>query len=163
MAKKKSKNNSVSLIRKGIAVLASVLTFIFLFLEFVAVKMKATVLGKEVAESEGLKYFDFLVNSDYEMAREEFGLATAIMWVVFVLVALAVVASVLAFVMKKGSKFSKVGAGLLVVAMVLMFVVNFDKVEALSVETYITNVTALYFVSLALSLASAGAVVTLKD
>lgn len=163
MAKKKSKNNSFSLIRKGIALLASVLTFIFLFLEFVAVKVTATVLGNEVAESEGLKYFDFLVNSDYEMAREEFGLSTAIMWIVFALVVLAVVISVSAFVMKKGAKGSKLGAGLLLVAMILMFVVNFDKVEALSVKTYITNITALYFVSLAVSLISVGAVATLKD
>ena len=166
MAKKKTKNDSMSLIRKGIALAASVVTFVFFFLEMMAIRVKATVLGKENVSTEGVKFSDLLFNEDYEALREELGLATTIMWVVFVLAILAIVATALAFVMKKGSTFSKLGAGLLVVGMLLLFVVNFD-VSTLDVyfakgETNISNITALYFVSLALSVGGLASVATLK-
>ena len=101
------KNNSNTLIRRAAALLASVVTFIFLFLEFLAVRTEVTALGEESVETEGLKFTKFLFNEDYEAVREEFGLTTVIMWFVFVLVILAVVITALALIMNK-TKFSKI-------------------------------------------------------
>lgn len=168
MAKRKSKNKTTSLVRKGVALLASVVTFVFLFLEIIAVKTKATVFGKESVETEGVKFSEILFNEDYELLREELSLTTIVMWAVFVLALLAVVTTALALVMKKGAKFAKLGAVLLVVAMVVLFVVNFESPVTLDLliakgEVSITNITALYFVALVLSLGGLVSVAKLKD
>ena len=166
--KKKSAKNSMSLIRKGIALLASVLTGVFFFLEMLAIRTKTTsILGTESVTTEGVKFFDVLFGEDYyELLREELSLATVVMWAVFVLTIVAVVLTALAFIMKKGAMFSKLGAGILVVAMLLLFVVNFD-VATLNIviakgDTNISNITALYFVSLLASFVGLGSVATLK-
>lgn len=166
MAKKSVSNDMMSMIKKGIALLASILTFIFFFLEMVAIRTKTTVLGKESISTEGVKFFDILFSEDYETIREELGLATTIMWIVFILTIAAIVLTVLAFIMKKGTMFSKLGAGLLVVAMLLLFVVNAD-VATLDLyiakgDTNISNITTLYFVSLVISIVGLGSVATLK-
>lgn len=165
MAKKKNSNNSVSLIRKGIALVASIVTFIFFFLEMIALKRKYINVIKDEAEVEtlGVKFSDFLFSEDYEAVRETFGTATTIMWIVFILVIASIALTSLAFLMKKGAMFSKLGAGVLVLAMVLMFVINFDTVESIiKVTTWYSNITALYFVALALSAGGLASVVTLK-
>lgn len=164
MAKKSSKKNSVSLIRKGIAVLASVVTFIFFFLEMIAYKVvgKNILTGKEVTEKTGVKVSDFLFNEDYSKLRETYSTANTILLVVFVLAIVAILATVLGIVMKKGSMFSKIGAALLVIAMLLMFVINVDKTELITTNSY-TNMTALYFIALALSVGGLVSVATLKD
>lgn len=167
MAKKSSKKDSISLIKKGITLLAAVLTFIFMFLEMLAVKTKVTLLGKESVNSEGVKLSEVLFNEDYELVREELSLTTVILWVAFIFTVLAVVVSALSFVMKKGSTFSKLGGILLVVAMLALFVVNLDKASGgvgglFTGETWITNLTALYFVSLVVSIAGLGSALTLK-
>ena len=59
MAKKKKSNNSMNLIRKGIALLASVVTFIFLFLEMIAYK----IVGKNIIT--GKKFENPVVISNY--------------------------------------------------------------------------------------------------
>ena len=164
MAKKKRSNNTVSLVRKAAAVLASVVTFIFFFLEMITYKIvvKNVFTGeKETLSNEGVKVSDFLFNSDYESFREVYGTVNTILWIVFVLVIAAIVISALAFVMKKGAIFSKIGACLLVLGMLLMFIVNFDKPE--NITSYFTNITALYFVALVLSIAATASVITLKD
>jgi len=154
MAKKKSKNNA-SLIRKVIGLVASVATFVFFFLEMVAIRTKSTGFGKESVTTEGVKFSDVLFNEDYEIIREELSLATTVMWVVFAMVVLAVVFTTLSLIMKKGTAMAKFGSGLLLIAMVLLFVVNFDKVTldlyVAKGETNISNITTLYFVSLAMS------------
>ena len=164
MAKKKKTNNMVSLVKKGIALLASVVTFIFFFLEMIAVKTKYVNVLKDESEVEtaGVKFSEFLFSEDYEAVRETFGTATTIMWIVFILVIVSVVLTALAFFMKKGAMFSKVGSVVLVLAMVLMFVINFDKVETiLKITTWYSNITALYFVALALSVGGFASVATL--
>lgn len=165
MAKKKKINNTMSLVRKGIALLASVVTFIFLFLEMIAKKTKYVNVLKDENEVKtlGVKFSEFLFNEDYEAVRETFTTATTIMWVVFVLVVVSVIVTALALFVKKGALVSKLGAGLLVLAMVLMFVINFDKAESIiKVTTWYSNMTALYFVALALSVGGFASVVTLK-
>ena len=113
MAKKKKTNDSVSLIRKGIAALASVLTFIFFFLEMIAYKVvgKNVLTGKEVVDTTGVKVSEFLFSEDFAKLRETYSTANTILWIVFILTILAIVATVLAFVMKQGAMFSKIGAG----------------------------------------------------
>lgn len=164
MAKKSNKKNSVSLIRKGIAVLASVVTFIFFFLEMIAYKVvgKNILTGKEVTEKTGVKVSDFLFNEDYSKLRETYSTANTILLVVFVLAIVAILATVLGIVMKKGTMFSKIGAALLVIAMLLMFVINVDKTELITTNSY-TNMTTLYFIALALSVGGLVSVATLKD
>jgi len=162
MAKRKNKNNTL---RKGIALLASVVTFIFLFLEMIAIKAKVTVLGKEGVETEGVKFFDVLFKEDYEMLREELSLTTIIMWAVFVLVIISVLLTFLGFVNNKGTK---LGSVLLLVAMLLLFVVNVEDPVKLNVlfaqsETSVTNITTLYFVALALSVCGFFASITSKE
>ena len=163
MAKKKKTNDSVSLIRKGIAALASVLTFIFFFLEMIAYKVvgKNVLTGKEVVDTTGVKVSEFLFSEDFAKLRETYSTANTILWIVFILTILAIVATVLAFVMKQGAMFSKIGAGLLVVAMLLMFIVGTDKTELITTN-YFTNITVLYFVSLVLSVGGLASVATLK-
>lgn len=57
----------------------------------------------------------------------------------------------------------KVSADLLVIAMVLFFVINFDKVESvLKITTWFSNVTVLYFVSLVLFVVGFASVAKLK-
>lgn len=155
MSKKKNKNSRVGLIRKGIALVSAVVTFVFFFLEIVALRTKSTVFGKESVTTEGVKFSDILFNEDYEIIREELSLATTVMWVVFAMVVLSVVVIALSLIMKKGATMAKFGSGLLLIAMVLLFVVNFDKVTldlyVAKGDTNISNITALYFVSLAMS------------
>ena len=174
MAKRKSsKKNSMNLIKKGITLAAAVLTFVFLFLEVLAVKVKTvlfegTALEKVDVGSEGVKFSDLLFNEDYSPFREELSLTTVVLWAVFILVIIALVVSVLSFVMnKQGTLLAKVGGGLLVAAMVVLFVVNFDKsaggISGLATgETWVTNITALYFVSLVVSFVGLGSALTLK-
>ena len=166
MVKKKNRKNSMNLIRKGIALLISIVTFVFFFLEMMDIRVKTTVLGKENVENERVKFSDLLFNEDYEVIREELNLASTVMWVVFVLVIVAVGCAVLGLVMNKGTTFSKLGSVILLVAMALLFVVNLD-VATLDFyiakgDINISNITSLYFVSLALSTCSFASVITLK-
>ena len=166
MAKRKKTNKMAVLIRKGVALLASVLTFVFLFLEVISSKTKYLNVIKDKTEVEtvGVKFSDFLFSENYETIRETFGTATTIMWVVFVLVVLSMILTAAAFLLKKGSLASKVGAGVLVLAMVLMFAINLDQVESiLKVTTWYSNMTGLYFVALAFSVVGMVSVATLKD
>ena len=48
MAKKKIKKDSMCLLKKGVTLAASVLVFIFMFLELLAVKSKEVCLAKKV-------------------------------------------------------------------------------------------------------------------
>lgn len=165
MAKKKKTNNTMNLLRKGVALLASVVTFVFLFLEMIACKTKYINVLKDESEVEtvGVKFSEFLFNEDYEAVREMFSTATTIMWIVFILVVVSVAVTALALFVKKGAMASKIGAGLLVLAMVLMFVINFDKVETvLKITTWYSNMTILYFVALALSVVGLVSVAKLK-
>ena len=109
MAKRKKTNKMAVLIRKGVALLASVLTFVFLFLEVIASKTKYLNVIKDKTEVEtvGVKFSDFLFSENYETIRETFGTATTIMWVVFVLVVLSMILTSAAFLLKKGSLASK--------------------------------------------------------
>ena len=163
MAKKKKVNKSETLLRKGIALVAAVVTFVFFFLEMIAFKTvgKNLLTGKKVVDTTGVKVSDFLFNSDYELFRETYSTANTILWIAFVLVVLSVVVLVASLLLKKnGSLLAKVGAGLLVLGLLAMFVINVDKTEV--VVTYYTNITAFYFVALALSLVGFASVVTLK-
>lgn len=167
MAKKKS--DSTSLIKKGITLVAAVVAFIFFFLEMLAIRSKGSLLNVETESKEGVKFFDLLFNEDYASVRENLSTTNIVLWVVFILTILAVVAAVLAFVMKKGAKLSKASGVLLVLAMILLFVVNFDKAEfnALGLgiakaETWVTNITALYFASLGVSCVGLLSSLTLK-
>jgi len=167
MAKRKTKKDSTNSIKKGITLVAAVLTFIFMFLEMLAVKTKVTLFGKEAVNSEGIKLTELLFNEDYELVREALSTTTAMLWISFICVALAVVVSLLAFVMKKGNSFSKVGGMLLVVGMLVLFVTNLDKASGgigglFTGETWITNITTLYFVSLVASIVGLGSALTLK-
>lgn len=169
MAKKKIKKDPMALVKKGITLAASVLVFIFMFLELLAIKSKGSLFGKESdVSTEGVKLSDLLFNEDFEIVRENLSTTTTILWVVFALVVLAVVVSALAlFVRKKGSLMAKVGGALLVVAMVALFVVNTDKATFsvlgfASSETWVSNITVLYFVSLALSVAGLASAIALK-
>lgn len=163
MAKKKKRSNT-SLLRKGIALLASVVTFVFFFLELICKKTKYfnILKDKNEVESTGIKFSEFLFNEEYELVRETFSITTTIMWIVFILAIVSVVFTALALFVKKGTKVSKLGAGLLVLAMVLMFAMNIDKGEVLKVTTWYSNMTALYFVALALSVGGFVSVATLK-
>ena len=171
MAKKKTKasKNMVCLIKKGVALLAAVVTFVFFFLEMLAVKSvsSSSLFGNtKTTTTDGVTFAKLLFNEDYEIYREELGLTTVILWVVFVLVILSILALVASFVAKK-SIVAKFGAGVLVVALLLLFVVNLDKatIDFGSLgkkDTFITNITALYFIALGLSAAGLGATVTLK-
>lgn len=167
MAKKKS--DSTSLIKKGITLVASVVTFIFFFLEMLAIRSKGSLLGFEKDSKEGVKVFDLLFSEDYESLRENLSTTNIILWIVFILAIVAIVAAILAFVMKQGAMLSKASGVLLVLAMALLFVVNIDKGEfdALGLgiakaETWVTNITALYFVSLGISCVGLGSALTLK-
>ena len=170
MAKKKIKKDSMSLIKKGISLVAAAVTFVFMFLEMLAVSTRGSLFGKEGdIASEGVKYFDVLFGDEaiYESIRENLSLTTIILWVVFVMAILAVAFCVISFLVKKGAKFSKLGSGLLFVAMLLLFVVNFDKASfslggLASSETWISNITVLYFVSLVFSGAGFVSALSLK-
>ena len=133
----------------------------------VAIKVKSTnVLTGEHVDKEGVKFSSVLFSEDYEILREELSLATIIMWITFILVVLSVVVSAFAFFIKSGVKMSKFGGVLLVVAMVLLFVVNVDKVTldvyVAKGETSITNMTVLYFTALVISIGSSISVNILK-
>lgn len=163
MAKKKKVNQSETLIRKGIALVASVVTFVFFFLEMIAFKSvsKNILTGKKVVDTTGVKVSDFLFNSDYELFRETYSTANTVLWIAFVLVVLSVVALVASLLLKKnGTLVAKIGAGLLVLGLLVMFIINVDKTDV--VVTYYTNVTVLYFIALALSFVGFASVVTLK-
>ena len=163
MAKKKKVNQSETLIRKGIALVASVVTFVFFFLEMIALKSvgKNILTGKKVVDTKGEKVSDFLFNSDYELFRETYSIANTVLWIAFVLVVLSVVALVASLLLKKnGTLVAKIGAGLLVLGLLVMFIINVDKTDV--VVTYYTNVTVLYFIALALSFVGFASVVTLK-
>ena len=163
MAKKKKVNQSETLIRKGIALVASVVTFVFFFLEMIAFKSvgKNILTGKKVVDTTGVKVSDFLFNSDYEALRETYSTANTVLWIAFVLVVLSVVALVASLLLKKnGSLVAKIGAGLLVLGLLVMFIINVDKTDV--IVTYYTNVTVLYFIALALSLVGCASVFTLK-
>ena len=163
MAKKKKVNQSETLIRKGIALVASVVTFVFFFLEMIAFKSvgKSILTGKKVVDTTGVKVSDFLFNSDYEALRETYSTANTVLWIAFVLVVLSVVALVASLLLKKnGTLVAKIGAGLLVLGLLVMFIINVDKTDV--IVTYYTNVTVLYFIALALSLVGCASVFTLK-
>ena len=62
---------------------------------------------------------------------------------------------------------AKAGACVLVVALLILFVANFDTYtisigKLVETKTYVTNITALYFVALGLSAVGLGSVITLK-
>ena len=161
MAKKKKVNGSETLLRKVIALVASVVTFVFFFLEMIAFKSvgKNILTGKKVVDTTGVKVSDFLFNSDYELFRETYSTANTVLWIVFVLVVLSVVALVASLLLKKnGTLVAKIGAGLLVLGLLVMFIINVDKTDV--VVTYYTNVTAFYFIALALSFVGFASVVT---
>ena len=117
-----------------------------------------------------LEYLDLLYenpkcelnyNSDYELFRETYSTANTVLWIAFVLVVLSVVALVASLLLKKnGTLVAKIGAGLLVLGLLVMFIINVDKTDV--VVTYYTNVTVLYFIALALSFVGFASVVTLK-
>lgn len=169
MAKKKIKKDSMCLLKKGVTLAASVLVFIFMFLELLAVKSKGSLFGKESdVETEGVKFIDLLFHEDFEVIREELSTTTMILWVSFVLVILAIILSAISLIVKKkGSLFAKVGGVLLVVSMLVLFVVNSDKATLsvlglASAETWISNITVLYFVSLVLSVGGLVSALSLK-
>lgn len=171
MAKKKKKTstNLVSLIKKGVALFASVVTLVFLFLEMLTVKSVTT--SSIVGESKSVttvktSFSDFLFNEKNELLREELGLTTVILWLVFALVILSVLVLVASFFAKK-SVVARAGACVLVVALLMLFVANFEVYtisigKLVETKTYVTNITALYFVALGLSIAGFGSVMTLK-
>ena len=167
MAKKKA-NSTVDLVKKLVAVLASVVTFVFFFMESMALKVSTPniISGGYSTATEPVKLSDLLFNDDsvYEVIRETYSLATIVMWVSLVLVAVAIVATIYGLVASKnGAKFSKLGAVALLVGVVALFAVNFDvTTNVLKVETNISNLTTLYFVSLGLSVVGLGATATLK-
>ncbi len=160
MAKKGSSSSNAGLVKKGIALLCSVVTFIFFFLEMISVVFVSELAGK--SDSEGVKVSDLLFNSDYESIRESFSTTTIVLWISFILVIVAMVLAILSFVMKKGSLFAKLGSLSLLVGLLLMFIINFDRVGGELLTTFYTNVSVLYFVALVLSLVSVGVTFTLK-
>lgn len=170
MAKKRSsKKSSINLIKKGITLLASVLVFVFLFLEVLAIKSKGSLLGKESdTATTSVKFSEILFNEDYEIVREELGLTAIILWATFILVILSIATSLLSLIAKKqGTSLAKLGGGLLVVSMVILFAINLDKAEFslggfASSTTWISNMTSLYFVSLVTSIVGLGSALTLK-
>lgn len=169
MAKKKIKKDPMCLVKKGIALASSILVFVFMFLEFLALKSKGSLFGKESEVStEGVKLSEVLFNEDFEAVRENLGTTTTVLWVSFIFVILAVVVCALSlFIKKKGSLCAKIGSVLLVAAMLVLFVVNTDKATfsvlgLASAETWISNITALYFVSLVLSVAGLVSSLSLK-
>ena len=102
MAKKKIKKDPMALIKKGITLVVSVLAFIFMFLENLAVKSKGSLFGKESdVSTEGVKLSDVLFHEDFEVVREELSLTTTILWVSFILVILAVVVCAASLIIKK--------------------------------------------------------------
>ena len=66
MAKKKKTNNT-SVLRKGIALLASVVTFIFLFLEIIGLRTEYVNLLKGESEftTEGIKFSKLIHTSGF--------------------------------------------------------------------------------------------------
>ena len=75
MAKKKKTNNT-SVLRKGIALLASVVTFIFLFLEIIGLRTEYVNLLKGESEftTEGIKQrscLEFLIIAQYFCLLQE--------------------------------------------------------------------------------------------
>ena len=102
---KKKKSKNASLLRKGIALVVSVVTFIFLFLEMIAVKVKYLNILKDTSEveTEGVKFSEFLFSEDYEIVRESFSTATTVMWIVFGLVLVSVALTFVGLVMKKSA------------------------------------------------------------
>lgn len=156
MAKKKSSKKTNSLIMKGVTALSSVLVLVFMFLNELVIKVKSsTLITKESTTKTEVSFFKVLFNEDYASLRENFSLTTTIMWIVFVLAVVSLVAAVLAFVASKGALLSKVSGVLLVLAMLLLFVVNFEKntvdLYVAKGETSVSNITVLYFVSLVFS------------
>lgn len=171
MAQKKVKKDPLRLVKKCITVASSILVGIFLFLETLVFKGEGNVLGFNFSNSnnpETISPFNFLFKEEYETLREELNLAAVILWIVIILVVVSIVLSALSLLVKKqGSMLAKVGGCLLVVSMVALFVVNLDKVTIDagflgSGELYLSNLTALYFVSLVTSLVGLGSSLTLK-
>ena len=147
--------------KKGIALVASLVTFVFFFLEMLAVKsVGSTSLfggGKSVTTTP-VTFTKVLFGEDYANLREHLGTTTVVLWVVFVLAILSVLVLLASLLLKKNSNvLAKTGAVVLVVALLALFVVNIDK-ATLSIfglaesETYVTNLTVLYFVALVFSL-----------
>ena len=159
MAKKKIKKDPMCLVKKGIALAASVLVLVFMFFDFLAIKSQASLLGKESnVSTESVKLSEVLFSEDFEVVRENLSTTTMILWMTFIFVLLAAVICALSlFIKRKGSLCAKMGSVLLVLAMLLLFVVNTDKATFsvlgfASAETWVSNITGLYFVSLVLSL-----------
>lgn len=166
MAKKK---DSTSIIKKGVTLLASVLVFVFMFLEMLAVKSKASILGFQQKEwsSEGISLYDLIFGEANESIRENLTTTNIVLWVAFVLAVVAIVAAALAFVMKKqGSTLARLSGGLLVLAMLALFIINFNKAEFVWLGTgstiYVTNMTVLYFISLVISVVGLASAASLK-
>lgn len=160
MAKKKSKNNSNSMIMKVVTLICSIIIFVFLFLEILVFKGKGNILGFNFSNSEDpetVSLSNFLFNEDYESLREELSTTTSILWIAFILVILSMIISLLSlFVKKQGSLLAKVSGFVLVVSMMALFIINLDKytLDAGFLgngELYLSNLTVMYFVSLAVS------------
>ena len=171
MAKKKKVNNSETLIRKGIALLAAVLTLVFFALDIVAVKMVgSTGLFGGVKESvaEPIAITDVLFEEKGAILRENLTMTNIILWVVSIAVVLSVLLLVVSLLIKKnGCSLAKAGAVILVASLLALFLVSFDKATfsflgLAESETYVTNITALYFVALGLSGIGLASVIGLK-
>ena len=159
MAKKKIKKDPMCLVKKGIALASSVLVLVFMFFDFLAIKSQASLLGKESnVSTESVKLSEVLFSEDFEVVRENLSTTTMILWMTFIFVLLAsVICALSLFIKRKGSLCAKMGSVLLVLALLLLFVVNTDKATFsvlgfASAETWVSNITGLYFVSLVLSL-----------
>lgn len=171
MAKKKKVNNSETLIRKGIALLAAVLTLVFFALDIVAVKMVGSTGlfgGASKTTTEPMSIVSVLLTEDNASLRENLPTATIILWVVSIVVILAVALLVASLLMKKKSNLlAKIGSIALVASLLALFLVSFDKATfsflgLAESETYVTNITALYFVALGLSGIGLASVIGLK-
>ena len=159
MAKKKIKKDPMCLVKKCIALAASVLVLVFMFFDFLAIKSQASLLGKESnVSTESVKLSEVLFSEDFEVVRENLSTTTMILWMTFIFVLLAsVICALSLFIKRKGSLCAKMGSVLLVLAMLLLFVINTDKATFsvlgfASAETWVSNITGLYFVALVLSL-----------
>lgn len=164
MAKRRKKGNKISLFRKCIPLVASVVTFIFFFLEMLVVKGEVYNIfkGQNEVDSEGVSVIEVLFNEDYEFIRENFDTVTSILWIAFIVVIVSIVLTAFALIMKKSTFFSKLGSGLLVLGILLMFGINFYQLQILAIKTWISNITSLYFIALGLSVVGFASVVKLK-
>ena len=162
MAKKKIKKSKQSLVKKGIALFASLFAFVAMFLNLLNKKnvLEIAFNDEKSVEKVSVNFFKYLVDDGYQFQlwREQFSMATTIMWIVFVAVCISLVLTVLGMVMKKGSLFSKVGAIILVVGLLVLNLVNVDVVEIANYTTHLTNFSFLYFAVLLSSFVGVGAV-----